>query len=382
MTRHGLEEYVSDCVIVLDNRIAEQISTRRLRIAKYRGSTHGTNEYPFMIDEDGISILPITSLGLSQSVSCERIGTGIPGLDQMLGGQGYYRGSSILVSGTAGSGKSSIAAHFAEAACQRGERVLYFAFEESPSQIMRNMLSIGIALDPWVQKGLLQFHANRPSLAGLEMHLTMTHKALTLFKPQVVIMDPLNSFSNIGKESEVHAMLAQLIDLLKTKQITGLFSSLIFGSNTVEQSEIGISSLIDSWLLVKNIDSGGERNRILYLLKSRGIAHSNQIREFLITDKGVDLCEVYVGKNGVLTGSARLAQESQDRAAELARAHESESRRLALERKRRTLTKRIAFIQDELEAHNAKTLKIELENKERDAQSAQSHSDMLLSRRA
>ncbi len=381
LTRRGLEEYVSDCVIVLDHRVTEQTSTRRLRIAKYRGSMHGTNEYPFLIDEEGFSILPITSLGLTHEASCERIATGIPRLDQMLEGKGYYRGSTVLVSGTAGSGKSSVAAHFAEAACQRGERVLYFAFEESPSQIMRNMSSIGIDLEPWVQKGLLQFHANRPTFAGLEMHLTMTHRALTLFKPQVVVVDPLNSFPTGGNATEIHAMLVQLVDLLKMNQITALFTSLTPGGGAVEETDVAISSLIDSWLLLKNIEIGGERNRGLYLLKSRGIAHSNQIREFLITDNGVDLRDVYIGKDGVLTGSARLAQESQDRAEELARVQESESRRLELERKRRVLTAQIAAIQAELESQDAEMLKISRAGKEWDIQSALDRTNMVLSRR-
>ncbi len=316
LTRQGLEEYVSDCVIVLDHRVNEQVSSRRLRVVKYRGSTHGTNEYPFLIDEDGISVLPVTSLGLQQIASTERIPTGIPRLDAMLGGAGYYRGSSVLVSGTAGTGKTSLAAHFADAACRRGERALYFAFEESPSQIMRNMRSIGIDLEPWVQKGLLQFQANRPTFAGLEMHLTMMHKAINAFKPQVVIVDPLNSFIIGGNETEVKAMLMRLVDFLKMNQITGLFTSLTSGGGALEQTDVAISSLIDTWLLLRDIEIGGERNRGLYILKSRGMAHSNQIREFLLTDHGVELRDVYVGPSGVLTGSARLAQEAQEQAAQ------------------------------------------------------------------
>ena len=277
LTRQGLEEYVSDCVIVLDHRISEQVSSRRLRVVKYRGSTHGTNEYPFLIDENGISVLPVTSLGLQQTASTQRIPTGITRLDAMLGGTGYYRGSSVLISGTAGTGKSSLAAHFAAAACHRGERALYFAFEESPSQIMRNMSSIGIDLQLCVQKGLLQFQANRPTFAGLEMHLTMMHKAISAFKPQVVIVDPLNSFIIGSNEPEVKAMLMRLVDFLKMNQITGLFTNLTSGGGALEQTDVAISSLIDTWLLLRDIELGGERNRGLYILKSRGMAHSNQI---------------------------------------------------------------------------------------------------------
>ncbi|OGB76030.1 MAG: KaiC 1, partial [Burkholderiales bacterium RIFOXYC12_FULL_60_6] len=266
LTRQGLEEYISDCVIVLDHRVSDQVSSRRLRVVKYRGSTHGTNEYPFLIDEDGISVLPVTSLGLQQAASTGRIPTGVARLDAMLGGAGYYRGSSVLISGTAGTGKTSLAAHFAEAACRRGERALFFAFEESPNQIMRNMRSIGIDLQPWVQKGLLQFQATRPTFAGLEMQLAMMHKAINAFKPQVVIMDPLNSFVIGGNEIEVKSMLMRLVDFLKMKQITGLFTSLTTSGGPLEQSEVAISSLIDTWLLLRTIEIGGERNRGLYVL--------------------------------------------------------------------------------------------------------------------
>ena len=334
LTRQGLEEYVSDCVIVLDHRVSEQTSSRRLRVVKYRGSTHGTNEYPFLIDADGISVLPVTSLGLGHNASSERISSGVARLDAMLGGKGYYRGSSVLISGTAGTGKSSLAAHFADAACRRGERVLYFSFEESPDQIMRNMRSIGIDLQQWVKKGLLQIHANRPSFAGLETHLAMKHKLIGDFKPQVVIMDPLNSFVIGDNKIEVKSMLMRLMDFLKTKQITGLFTNLAQSGSPVEQTDVAISSLIDTWLLLRDIDSGGERNRGLSILKSRGMAHSNQIREFLLTDHGVELRDVYVGPEGVLTGSARLTKEAENEAALLIRNQEVELRRIELERKR------------------------------------------------
>lgn len=358
LTRQGLEEYVSDCVIVLDHRANEQVSSRRMRVVKYRGSTHGTNEYPFLIDENGISVLPVTSLGLQQIASTGRISSGIPRLDAMLGGAGYYRGSSILISGTAGTGKSSLAAHFAQAACQRGERTLYFAFEESPSQIMRNMCSIGVDLQPWVRKGLLQFQANRPTFAGLEMHLTLMHKAIHAFKPQVVVVDPLNSFVMGGNETEVKVMLMRLVDFLKMNQITGLFTNLTSGGSALEQTDIAISSLIDTWLLLRDIEIGGERNRGLYILKSRGMAHSNQIREFLLTDHGVELRDVYVGPSGVLTGSARLAQEAQEQAAQTIHEQEVERRKLDLERKRRVIDAQISAMRAEFEAQEAETLNI------------------------
>lgn len=382
LTRQGLEEYVSDCVIVLDHRVSEQVSSRRLRVVKYRGSTHGTNEYPFLIDEDGFSVLPITSLGLKHDVSTERISSGIARLDAMLGGAGYYRGSSVLVSGTAGTGKSSLAAHFADAACRRGERVLHFAFEESPSQIMRNMRSIGIDLQPWVEKGLLQYQATRPTASGLEMHLTAMHKAVNTFKPQVVIVDPVNSFNIGSNEIEVKAMLMRLVDFLKMNQITGFFTSLTSGGGALERTDVAISSLIDTWLLLRDIELGGERNRGLYVLKSRGMAHSNQIREFLLTDHGVELRDVYIGPEGVLTGSARLAQEAKEQAAQTAHQQDIERRQLDLERRRKAMEAQIAALRTEFEAQQAETLKLIGQEQALETQLMQEREGMALSRKA
>jgi circadian clock protein KaiC len=381
LTRQGLEEYVSDCVIVLDHRVSEQTSSRRLRVVKYRGSTHGTNEYPFLIDADGISVLPVTSLGLDHKATSERISSGVARLDAMLGGTGYYRGSSVLISGTAGTGKSSLAAHFADAACRRGERVLYFSFEESPDQIMRNMNSIGIGLQQWVKKGLLQIHADRPSSAGLETHLALKHKLIGIFKPQVVIMDPLNSFVIGDNEIEVKSMLMRLVDFLKTRQITGLFTNLAQSGSPVEQTDVAISSVIDTWLLLRDIDSGGERNRCLSILKSRGMSHSNQIREFMLTDHGVELRDVYVGPEGVLTGSARLTKEAENQAKTLVRNQEVELRRIELERKRTTLDAQIAMLRAEFAVQEVASLKIIGQETAEKAQLAQGRVDMGLSRK-
>lgn len=381
LTRHGLEEYVSDCVITLDHQVKEQISVRRLRVVKYRGSTHGTNEYPFLIDENGFSVLPVTSLGLQQIASTQRVSTGIARLDAMLDGAGYYRGSSVLVSGTSGTGKSSLAAHFAEAACRRGERVLYFAFEESPSQIMRNMRSLGIDLHPWTQQGLLEFQANRPTLFGLEMHLTAMHKAIIVFKPDIVIADPLNSFLIGDNETEVKAMLIRLIDYLKMNQITGFFTNLITSGGPLRKTDVAISSLIDTWLLLSAIEFGGERNRALYILKSRGMGHSNQVREFLLTDHGVELLDVYIGPNGVLTGSARLAQDMIEQAAQTVRQQEIERKQLELAHKRKTVEAQIAILNAEFEAQEAETLALIEQKQMREAQLAQERVDMELSRK-
>ncbi len=357
LTRQGLEEYVSDCVIMLDHRVTEQTSTRRLRVIKYRGSLHGTNEYPFLIDETGFSVLPVTSLGLEHKVSNERISSGITELDKMLEGKGYYRGSTVLVSGTAGVGKTSLAAHFAEAACKRGERVLYFCFEESPSQLMRNMRSIGINLEPWVHKGLLQFHATRPTFYGLEMHLAVTHKAVNAYKPEIVIMDPINTFILGDTENEVKSMLMRIVDFLKGNQITALFTSLTSSESALESSDVGISSLIDTWLLLRDIELNGERNRGMYVLKSRGMANSNQIREFILTDTGVKLREVYAGANGVLTGSARIAQEAHENAGLLRQKQDIERKRRELERKRKVMEARVAALHAEFKSQESEALK-------------------------
>jgi circadian clock protein KaiC len=319
LTRYGLEEYVADCVILLDHRVQNQISTRRMRIVKYRGTSHGTNEYPFFIDEKGFSVLPITSLGLSHKAPTEHISSGIERLDTMLNGQGFYRGSSILVSGTAGTGKSTIAAHFVESACARGERALFFAFEESQDQIIRNMRSIGIDLEKYVRKGLLKFSNARPSTWGLEVHLALIHKTITEFNPSVVVVDPITNFLAVGDRLETKSMLTRLIDFLKTRQITGMFTSLTSAESALEDSEVDVSSLMDAWLLVRSIESNGERNRGLYILKARGIAHSNQVREFLLTDHGIDLIDAYVGPDGVLMGSARSSQLAREKAAETER---------------------------------------------------------------
>ncbi|MCK9407542.1 MAG: circadian clock protein KaiC [Bacteriovoracaceae bacterium] len=358
LTREGLEEYVSDCVILLDHRVIDQSSIRRLRIVKYRGSSHGTNEYPFLIDEDGFSVLPVTSLGLNHISSPERISTGLPRLDTMLSGKGYFRGSTVLVSGTAGTGKTSIAAQFVEAACKRGERVLFFTFEESSNQIVRNMRSIGIDLEPWVNKGLLQFHATRPTLYGLETHLSTSIKLVNKFRPSIVILDPINAFVLGENQTEVNIMLVRLVDFLKMRRVTAFFTSLTSGNDTMESTDVYISSLIDTWLLVRDLEIGGERNRGLYVLKSRGMAHSNQIREFRLTNNGIELLDVYVGSEGVLTGSARLSQETKDEAEQLLRQQEIGSKQFKLERKRDALAAQIVVLRSEFEAEASDALKV------------------------
>lgn len=357
LTRHGLEEYVSDCVIFLDHRLVNEIATRRLRVVKYRGSSHGTNEYPTMIDEKGLSVLPISSLGLDYPVSTGRVSTGIDQLDDMLGGEGYYEGTSVLVSGAAGTGKSSIASAFTAGACERGRRCLYLTYEEAPAQIMRNMRSIGCDLEPWVRKGLLRFHAVRSSLYGLEQHLVTIHKQVDEFQPQAMVVDPISNLLGIGEQREVKAMITRMIDYLKNHRITALFTSLTEAQHAEEQSEAGISSLIDTWLLLRNHESGGERNRLLFILKSRGMPHSNQVREFLLTDEGIQLQDVYVGPGKVLTGSARLVQEARDRAEDAVhqqtvarRRREIEQEQASVRAQLETLQLRTAALADELDA--------------------------------
>jgi circadian clock protein KaiC len=312
LTRHGLEEYVSDCVILLDHRIIRQVSTRRIRIVKYRGSLHGTNEYPFLIDEEGITIFPVTSLKLDKDVSTKRISTGVASLDKMFGGKGFFRGSSILVSGTSGTGKSSIAAYFADANCRRKEKCLFVALEESPKQIIRNMKSIGLDLDRHVKSGLLEFQSFRPGLHGLEMHLASLYKMVRKFKPQSVVVDPVTNLVSVGLLTEVNAMLLRLIDFMQSEGITLMLTALNSGST--EHLDENVSSLVDAWILVRDLESDGERNRAIYIMKSRGMPHSNEVREFLITSKGLDLVEVYRGPTGVLVGSARKAKMKEEMA--------------------------------------------------------------------
>jgi len=350
LTRYGIEEYVSDCVIMLDHRMRQQVGTRRIRVVKYRGSPHGTNEYPFLVGERGLSVLPLTSLGLSYEVTTERVSTGIARLDTMLGGQGYYRGSSILVSGTPGTGKSTAAISFAQAACQRSERCLYFSLEEAETQVIRNMRSIGIDVEPWVKSGILQFHAERATSNGLEMHLITIHKLVDEFKPHIVVVDPISNLISVGAGEDVKSLLARVIDYLKLKGITALFTNLTRAGTPLETTETAISSLMDTWILLRDIESGGERNRGIYVLKSRGMAHSNQIREFLLTDKGADLLDVYLGPGEVLTGTARATRVAEEKAETARRQEEIERRHRDLQRKRAVMEAQVAALRADFEA--------------------------------
>ncbi|MEX2044089.1 MAG: circadian clock protein KaiC [Opitutus sp.] len=365
LTRHGLEEYVSDCVILLDHRVHDQIATRHLRVVKYRGALHGTNEFPFLIGDDGLSVLPITSLGLNHRVSNERISTGIPRLDAMLGGRGFFRGSSILLTGTPGTGKTSVAAHFAVAAARRGERALFFSFEESPNQIIRNTRSIGLGLEPFVQSGLVRFHSARPTLCGLEMHLATMFREISLFRPAIVIVDPITSLLAAGIDYETKGMVTRLIDFLKGGLITSFFTSLTHGGHALQQSEIAMSSLMDSWLLLQDIEGNGERNRVLYVLKARGMAHSNQVREFVISNRGIDLVDAYIGPSGVLTGSARAAQTAREKAESLAGRQEAARRKRELVGKRAKLERQIKDLRTE---HAASTDELRQIDEQVDAQ--------------
>jgi len=354
LTRYGIEEYVSDCVFLLDNRVSDQITTRRLRVVKYRGSAHGTNEYPFLIDAQGVSVLPVTSAGLAHAASDEVISTGIPGLNQMLGAGGFYKGTSILVSGTAGTGKTSLAANFIEAVCARGERCLYFAFEESPAQIVRNMRSIGLDLQPRVDAGLLRFEAARPSLFGLEMHLARMYREIEEFAPAAAVLDPISALR--GETGDVHSMLLRVIDLLKSRGITAFLTNLL-SVEGMDKSDAGMSSLMDTWLSLVQLETNGERNRGIYVLKSRGMNHSNQIREYQLTSQGVKLVDAYLGGSGVLTGSARIAQEMVDAASSLRRTQDNERKQRDIQRKRAALERQIAELRAELESEEEEARK-------------------------
>jgi circadian clock protein KaiC len=374
LTRYGLEEYVADCVILLDHRVQNQISTRRMRIVKYRGTSHGTNEYPFIIDNKGFSVLPITSLSLSHKAPTQRISTGVARLDNMLGGKGFYRGSSILVSGTAGTGKSTIAAHFVDAACARGERALFFAFEESQDQIIRNMRAVGIDLEKYVKQDLLKFQNARPVNFGLEIHLALIHKAISDYEPKVVIVDPITNFLAIGDEPETKSMLTRLIDFLKMRQITAMFTSLTGSSGEIEDSEVGVSSLMDAWMLVKNVESNGERNRGLYILKARGIAHSNQVREFLVTNHGIELIDTYIGSEGVLMGSARAIQSARETTVAQEREQSRRRKQRELQRKQQLFEAQLVALRTQYESERDGLLReLDEEKKRESAVATQRH---------
>jgi circadian clock protein KaiC len=366
LTRQGLEEYVSDCVILLDNRVIDQITTRRLRIVKYRGSTHGTNEYPYLISEEGITVLPVTSLRLEHTVSDEIISSGVPGLDEMFTRRGWYRGSSTLITGTAGTAKTTLAAAFALETCRRGERCLFFAFEESPAQLLRNMGTVGLDLQPYVAQGLLRIEASRPTLNGLERHLVTLHKSIGDFRPQAVIIDPISNLISVGSLSEVRSMLTRMIDFLKVNGITALFTALISARNgQLEMTEEGVSSLVDNWISVRDLEGVGERNRGLSILKARGMSHSNQVREFLVTDHGIQLLDVIVGPEGIITG--RLTQRIQEEAQRVVKQHEADRRDRELERKRRVLEATIANLRTEFETVEEELRRISHEEHLRDS---------------
>ena len=373
LTRQGLEEYVSDCVVLLDNRVVDQVTTRRVRVVKYRGSAHGTNEYPFLIDDAGISVLPVTSSGLDRPASTEVVSTGVPGLDAMLRSGGFYRGSSILLSGSAGTGKTAFASHFAAAACTRGERCLFFVFEESEQEVIRNAGSFGLDLQRWTDAGLLRFEAARPSLYGLEMHLARMHRDLGGFEPGMVVIDPISAFR--GPATDVHATLLRMMDLLKSCGITGLFTSLRAEGPSMEGTEHGLSSLMDAWVNLLDVEADGERNRVLYLIKARGMSHSNQMREYRLTDNGIDLIEPYVGPEGVLTGAARLTQAAREQASAMRREQDMERRRRDLVRRREALEREIDAMRARLETEAAEAM---LELSQAEAHEAALASDRLV----
>jgi circadian clock protein KaiC len=356
LTRYGLEEYVADCVILLDNPVIDKISTRNIRIIKYRGSAHGSNEYPFLMDEDGISVLPVTSLLLDHEASNEFIPTGIERLDTMLGNKGFYRGSSVLITGSAGTGKSSLGALFAENICKNGEKCIIFAFEESPKQIIRNMQSIGVDLQSYVDKGLLKFHSTRPTLYGLETHLATIHKTVNEFQPDVVIFDPISNLITVGSPEEVKSMLTRLIDFLKSKQITTLSTALRMMGQI--ETDIGVSSLMDTWIDLKSIETNGERNRTLDIIKTRGMYHSNQVREYKLTNKGIKLIDIYLGPSGMLTGSARISQIENEKAEKLSRQQEIERKQRELKQKQNIMESQISEIKAQYESEKLELDKI------------------------
>lgn len=378
LTRQGLEEYVSDCVIVLDQKTVEEIATRTIQIVKYRGSRHSNNEYPFLIEEDGISVLPITSLNLNHQVSNERISTGIAQLDDMFGGEGYYRGSSILVTGRAGTGKTTLAGYFAQATCDRGERCLYLATEESPQQILRNLHSISLDLNPYVEQELLQFDAVRPSNYNLEMRLFKIHKWIKEFEPRAIIVDPMSNLILSGSVTQTKSFFMRLIDYLKSKQITVFLTNLTSGDTEYDQekTEVGVSSLMDTWIELQIIKVNGERNRILYALKSRGMPHSNQVREFIVNSQGVNLVEVYLGDGKVLTGTERINQELAEKALAKKRQQNIELKKRDFEREKQLLQAQVDALQMQLATQDQKFALLLEEDQEKQNITAENRASM------
>lgn len=378
LTRQGLEEYVSDCVILLDHRVDSQISTRRLRIVKYRGTAHGTNEYPFLIDEDGFSVLPVSSLGLAHKVSEDRISTGVADLDAMMSGGGFFRGTSVLISGVAGSGKSSLACMMVDAACRRGDKALYLSFEESEAQTVRNMRSVGTDLEGWLRSDRLRYIAARPTFYSLEMHLAVMLREVARFKPDLVVLDPISAFTESGQIGEVQSMLLRMVDYLKSNGITGVFTHLTHGART--ETEAGLSSLMDAWILLLNREAHGEFNRELYLLKARGIAHSNQVREFVMSNDGIHLLPPYLGDGGAVTGSARRAEEAKARRAENERHTELARLQDQIEQRRRRALAQIDTLQADLAADEAELQRLMTVEASYRAQSERDASEMARSR--
>ena len=381
LTRYGLEEYVSDCVISLDHRVLDQFTSRRMRVVKYRGATHATNEYPFLIDKDGISIWPVTSVQLEHRTSNERISTGIERLDAMLGGPGYYRGSSILLSGMAGTGKTSVAATLADATCRRGERCQFFSFEESQGQVMRNMSTIGLDLQQWVKKGRLQFQTVRPFDCGLEMHLSRIIRLIAEFEPEVVIMDQMSGLETTGTPLEIKATMMRLIDFVKMKNTTAMYTDLTTDGSSLALTDSAISSLVDTWLILRDLELNGERNRGLHILKSRGMAHSNQVREFIMSERGIELKDVYIGPSGMLTGSARVAQEARERAQQVSRNDEIERQQSDLKRKHDVLERQIAGLRAEFAAEESRIEQVISQDRQREQVLAIDEAEMGRSRK-
>ncbi len=382
LTRQGLEEYVSDCVLLLDHRVQNQISTRRLRIVKYRGTAHGTNEYPFLIDEDGFSVLPVSSLGLNHKVFQERISSGVPDLDAMLSGNGFHRGSSILVSGVAGSGKSSLAASFVNATCTAGERAVYFSFEESADQAVRNMASIGIDMRAWLDSGNLRYIAARPTFYSLEMHLAVMLREIVRFDPSLVVLDPISAFMESGDRREVQAMLLRMVDYLKSRGTTAVFTHLMHSQDGNVATDAGLSSLMDAWILLLNREVSGEFNRELYLLKARGVSHSNQVREFVMSSDGIKLMRPHLGENGALTGSARKYAEAEARRQEGQRLARLAAAQDQIDQRRRRTQSEIAALQADLEAEETSLRRLIAEEEAFQRQTSEDRNEMERSRKA
>ena len=365
-SKMGFEEYLADGLMHLDNRTDGNYQTREIQVVKCRGINHYTGKSPFIINSEGMSIRPLITADFDYKVLKSRVSTGIADIDNMLGGKGLYRGSTVYITGPSGAGKTSISSSFANGACSRGERALFLAFEESSDQIIRNMKSIGLSLDKWVNEKLLYFYTARATTNSLEGHLDNIMTMVREVEPTCVVLDPISAFRPIANENETKLMLIRLNDYLRARKITTVFTALSSDGEYSEHADVQLSSIADTWIVVRIMDYKGERNNVMQLMKSRGMSHSRQMKEMYFTGNGLKLQNVYQGPEGVLTGAARIGQEKYEKLKEARNVIEIDKNRKKIERKKSLLEASIEALkheyEEELEALHAAIEEAEEQN--------------------